>query len=71
MGQTVSTQKTRREQLVVRRKQRAGVVQDDDPTRFERAERPHAVVDAVERRENVEPTERGVARPELVERLVW
>jgi hypothetical protein len=49
--------------------QRSRAVQDGDAAGREDAEGPEPVFDAVERRQDVEPSERGVARPELTERL--
>jgi len=54
----------------VRGEERGRVVQDDDPPRLERAQHPHAVVDPVERRQDVQPPERGVTRAKLGERLL-
>ena len=50
------------QQLVVRREQRAGAVEHDDAARGERAERPEAVLDAVEAVDDVEPAERDRSR---------
>ena len=44
-------------------------VRDGHAPRREDTESPQAVVDAVERGADVEPSERGVAGPERVERL--
>ena len=50
------------QQLVVRCEQRPGAVEDDDAPRGERAERPEAVLDAVETIDDVEPAERNRSR---------
>ena len=58
------------EKLVVGREQRAGGVENLDSCRLERAERPQAVVDAVERRQHVEAAQRRVAGAEAEEALL-
>ncbi len=58
------------QKLVVGGEQRAGPVERADAAGRERAERPEPVLDAVERREHVEPAERGVAVTELGDRLL-
>ena len=50
------------QQLVVRREQRPGAVEDDDAACGQRAERPEAVLDAVETVDDVESAERNRSR---------
>ena len=58
------------QKLVVGGEQRARPVERADAAGRERAERPEPVLDAVERRQDVEPPERGVAVLELGDRLL-
>ena len=68
-GKPGAAQQPGGEELVVRREQRRGTVQHRDAARLERSERPEAVVDAVERRQHVDPADRAVARAQRLERL--
>ena len=62
-------EEARGQKLVVGGEQEGRPVEHADAAGRENAERPEAVVDAVERRPHVEPTERGVAGAEPLERL--
>ena len=53
----------------MRREQGRGAVQHRHAARLERSERPEPVVDAVERRQHVDPADRAIARAQRLERL--
>ena len=56
-------EQARGQELVVDGQERACVVEDGDAARGEHPEGPEPVVDPVERRTDIEPAERSVARP--------
>jgi hypothetical protein len=58
------------QKLVVGGQQRACPVERADAAGGERAERPEPVLDSVERRQHVEPSQRSVALAELGDRLL-
>ena len=70
MRQARALQDLGRQQLVVRREQRARAVEHDDAARGQRAERPEAVFDAVERVDDVQPAQRNRPRLEQRRRLL-
>ena len=69
-GTPAAIQRGRGRELVVRRDERAASVEHGHARRFEPLERPEAGLDAVERRQDVEPSERDVAVAELA-RVAW
>jgi hypothetical protein len=70
MGDAGTAEEASGEELVVGREERRRFVQDGDTPSGERAERPESVVDAVERRQDVQAPERGVTRLEHPERVL-
>ena len=64
MRQPFPPQDARRQQLVVDGEERARAVEDANASRGERAERPEAVFDAVQRVGDVEPADRSVGAVE-------
>ena len=69
MRQARGCERARRRELVVGGDERAAFVQHRDAERCEPVERPEAGLDAVERPEDVEATERDVAGRESLQRL--
>ena len=57
----------RGDELVVRCEQRAGRVQHPDVPRLELPEHAQPTIDPVQRRQDVEPAECCIPRPELLE----